>query len=65
MRSTPLEYLTGAVILGPYSRIQVTLYRRLRIGRDGHLDQSEAYATSTLVHGGQYVYIAKPRTLFG
>ena len=23
--------------------VQVTIYRRLRIGRDGHLDQSEAY----------------------
>ena len=23
--------------------IQATIYRRLRIGRDGHLDQSEAY----------------------
>ena len=26
--------------------VQVTIYRRLRIGRDGHLDQSEAYDTS-------------------
>ena len=26
--------------------IQVTIYRRLRIGRDGHLDQSEAYDIS-------------------
>ena len=23
--------------------VQVTIYRRLLIGRDGHLDQSEAY----------------------
>ena len=23
--------------------VQVAIYRRLRIGRDGHLDQSEAY----------------------
>ena len=23
--------------------VQVTIHRRLRIGRDGHLDQSEAY----------------------
>ena len=23
--------------------VQATIYRRLRIGRDGHLDQSEAY----------------------
>ena len=26
--------------------IQVTIYRRLLIGRDGHLDQSEAYDIS-------------------
>ena len=26
--------------------VQVTVYRRLRIGRDGHLDQSEAYDIS-------------------
>ena len=26
--------------------VQVTIYRRLRIGRDGHLDQSEAYDIS-------------------
>ena len=26
--------------------VQVTIYRRLRIGRDGHLDQSEAYDLS-------------------
>ena len=26
--------------------VQVTIYRRLLIGRDGHLDQSEAYAIS-------------------
>ena len=29
--------------------VQVTIYRRLLIGRDGHLDQSEAYAISQLV----------------
>ena len=29
--------------------VQVTIYRRLRIGRDGHLDQSEAYDISELV----------------
>ena len=33
--------VTGARIL-----VQVTIYRRLRIGRDGHLDQSEAYDVS-------------------
>ena len=26
--------------------VQVTTYRRLRIGRDGHLDQSEEYDMS-------------------
>ena len=26
--------------------VQVTIYRRLLIGRDGHLDQSEAYDIS-------------------
>ena len=35
------------VISEKYSRarflVQVKIYRRLRIGRDGHLDQSEAY----------------------
>ena len=29
--------------------VQVTIYRRLLIGRDGHLDQSEAYDISELV----------------
>ena len=29
--------------------VQVTIYRRLLIGRDGHLDQSEAYDISQLV----------------
>ena len=28
---------------------QVTIYRRLLIGRDGHLGQSEAYDISSLV----------------
>ena len=27
---------------------QVTIYRRLRIGRDGYFDQSEAYDISTI-----------------
>ena len=35
---------------GSHSRyrilVQVTIYRRLLIGRDGHLDQSEAYDIS-------------------
>ena len=29
--------------------VQVTIYRRLRIGRDGHLEQSKAYDISQLV----------------
>ena len=29
--------------------VQVAIYRRLLIGRDGHLDQSEAYDISQLV----------------
>ena len=29
--------------------MQVTIYRKLLIGRDGHLDQSEAYDISQLV----------------
>ena len=29
--------------------VQFTMYRRLRIGRDGHLDQTEAYDISQLV----------------
>ena len=29
-----------------YIIVQVTIYRRVRIGRDGHLDQSEAYDIS-------------------
>ena len=38
----PLGYWDGILV-------QVTIYRRLRIGRDGHLDQSEAYDISQLV----------------
>ena len=30
----------------PRNLEQVTMYRRLRISRDGYLDQSEAYAIS-------------------
>ena len=39
------------VYCAPRARIlvQVTIYRRLLIGRDGHLDQSEAYDISCLV----------------
>ena len=35
-----------SIILGPYIVVQVTIYRRLLIGRDGHLDQSEGYDIS-------------------
>ena len=40
MHSSPTD-----VFMDPWDRIlvQVTIYRRLRIGRDGHLDQCEAY----------------------
>ena len=39
--------------------VQVTMYPRLPIGRDGHLDQSEAYDISELVReqGCNFVYI--------
>ena len=40
-RSTSVDPWIRARILG-----QVTTYRRLRIGRDAHLDQSEAYDMS-------------------
>ena len=35
-----LTYLMTCIL------VQVTIYRRLRIGQDGHLDQSEAYGIS-------------------
>ena len=42
----PGVMLRGYSIVGcPYSRT-VTIYRRLLICRDGHLDQSEAYDIS-------------------
>ena len=51
--ATLSQHLTGICVMsvpfsGCRSRIlaQVTIYRRLLIGRDGHLDQSEAYAIS-------------------
>ena len=48
MRSQIRECQAKTVYAGsvtPWVRIlvQVTIYRRLRISRDGHLDQSEAY----------------------
>ena len=41
------KLLVFAVVVGYMKfwariHVQVTMYRRLRIGRDGHLDQSEA-----------------------
>ena len=36
---------SGLLLRGPIL-VHVTIYRRLRIGRDGHLDQSEAYDIS-------------------
>ena len=37
--------LTSLSVWGRFL-VQVTIYRRLLIGRDGHLDQSEAYDIS-------------------
>ena len=34
--------------------VQVTIYRRLLIGRDGHLDQSEAYDISAPGYGANH-----------
>ena len=38
-----MKQYDAAVGLWARILVQVTIYRRLRIGRDGHLDQSEAY----------------------
>ena len=47
-KQTPIEVVTEQRHLIVRARIlvQVTIYRRLLIGRDGHLDQSEAYDVS-------------------
>ena len=37
--------LAATIQMAIRSFVQVTIYRRLRIGRDGHLDQSEACDT--------------------
>ena len=37
------EYVTELMHVWARILVQVTIYRRLRIGRDDHLDQSEAY----------------------
>ena len=34
------------LVFGPVFFVQVTIYRRILIGRDGHLGQSEAYDIS-------------------
>ena len=41
-------YKYFVLAVGPWARIlvQVTIYRRLLIGRDGHLDQSKAHDIS-------------------
>ena len=44
--------------------VQVTIYRRLRIGRDGHLDQSEANDMSQIVHA-QHVLLMHERVSVG
>ena len=42
-----LQNERGVLVNGRFRIIvQVTIYRRPRIGRDGHLDQSEAYDIS-------------------
>ena len=35
--------LCGGLTARASSPVQVTIYRRIRIGRHGHLDQAEAY----------------------
>ena len=42
------DFVRGQSVTETWSGIlvQVTIYRRLLIGRDGHLDQSEAYDIS-------------------
>ena len=44
----PSDFWLPASNLNPWARIivQVTIHRRLLIGRDGHLDQSEAHDVS-------------------
>ena len=48
---TSFRSCTFKLFISVWGRIlvQVTIYRRLLIGRDGHLDQSEAYDISQLV----------------
>ena len=43
--SSPLSLVTGKIARARIL-VQVAIYRRLQIGRDGHLDQSEAYDIS-------------------
>ena len=41
--------IAKSLVPGARNLLQVTIYRRLWIGRDGHLDQSEAYDISQRV----------------
>ena len=47
--------------------VQVTIYRRLLIDRDGHLDQSEAYDISKIVreYGPRHVDMVKTYIKYG
>ena len=59
-----IEKRDPQVLLGqPWARIlvQVTIYRRLRIGRDGHLDQSKAYDISYLAREYGPLHDCRPR----
>ena len=40
------NHMTLSLVAWGRILVQVTIYRRLLIGRDGHLDQSEAYDIS-------------------
>ena len=46
IRPTPAQCIVFASQRRARILVQVTIYRRLRIGRDDHLDQSEAYGIS-------------------
>ena len=45
-KTNHIHLLVGYYIVRARILVQVTIYRRLLIGRDGHLDQSEAYDIS-------------------
>ena len=46
-QSQVIKILTLAVCIPACILVQVTIYRRLRIARDNHLYQSDAYVIST------------------